>query len=162
MNNTFKHQSGAVLAVSLIMLLLLTIISAAGMQTTSLEEKMTSNQRDRNLAFQATESAIRAGENFLTQATLPTFNGSNGLYAQNGSPPSANDDWANFSSVTYSYAGSLIASAPQYVIQRLADVESGSSLDAGAYGQSEMYRVTARGVGGTGTAVVVIQTTYKR
>lgn len=162
MNKTLKHQSGAVLVVSLVMLLLLTIISVAGMQTTSLEEKMTGNQRDRNLAFQATESAVRAGEDFLTQATLPTFNGSNGLYAQNDSPPGANDDWANFSSVTYSYAGSLIASAPQYVIQRLADVESGSSLDAGAYGQSEMYRVTARGVGGTGTAVVVIQTTYKR
>lgn len=161
MSQTFKHQSGAVLVVSLVMLLLLSIISVAGMQTTTLEEKMTGNQRDRNLAFQAAESAIRAGENFLTQATLPTFNGNNGLYAQNGNPPGANSNWASYNTVAYAY-DDLVASAPLYVIQRLADIESGSSLDAGSYGQSEMYRVTARGVGGTDAAVVVIQTTYKR
>ncbi|MCQ8105217.1 PilX N-terminal domain-containing pilus assembly protein [Methylomonas sp. SURF-2] len=162
MSQTFKYQSGAVLVVSLVMLLLLSIISVAGMQTTTLEEKMTGNQRDRNLAFQAAESAIRAGENFLTQATLPTFNGNNGLYAQNGAPPGADANWASYSTVAYAYDNEQVASAPLYVIQRMRDIESGSSLDAGSYGQSEMYRVTARGVGGTDTAVVVIQTTYRR
>lgn len=162
MSNNSKHQSGAVLVVSLIMLLLLTIISVAGMQTTSLEEKMTGNQRDRNQAFQAAESAIRAGEKFLTQATLPTFNGTNGLYSQTGTPPGADSNWASYSTVSYSYDSDLVSAAPQYVIQRLPDVEGGSSLDASSYGQSEMYRLTARGVGGTSTAVVVIQTTYKR
>jgi len=56
------QQSGAVLIISLIMLLLLTLIGASSMQTTSLEEKMAGNLRDRNLAFQAAESALRDAE----------------------------------------------------------------------------------------------------
>jgi type IV pilus assembly protein PilX len=55
-------QSGAVLIISLIMLLLLTLIGASSMQTSSLEEKMAGNLRDRNLAFQAAESALRDAE----------------------------------------------------------------------------------------------------
>lgn len=57
-----KKQYGAVLIVSMLILLVMTIIGLAGMQVTSLEEKMTGNMRDRNLAFQAAESALRAGE----------------------------------------------------------------------------------------------------
>jgi type IV pilus assembly protein PilX len=55
-------QSGAVLIISLIMLLLLTLIGASSMQTTTLEEKMAGNMRDRNIAFQAAESALRDAE----------------------------------------------------------------------------------------------------
>ena len=57
-----QHQSGAVLAISLIILLLLTIIGLTATQVTGLEEKMAGNLRDRNLAFQAAETALRAGE----------------------------------------------------------------------------------------------------
>ena len=56
------QQSGAVLIISLIMLLLLTLIAASSIQTTTLEEKMAGNVRDRNIAFQAAESAIRDAE----------------------------------------------------------------------------------------------------
>ena len=51
-----ERQNGAVLAVSLIMLLLITLIAVSSMQSTMLEEKMAGNTRDRNLAFQTTES----------------------------------------------------------------------------------------------------------
>jgi len=70
-------QSGAVLIISLIMLLLLTIIGMASTQSTGLEEKMAGNSRDKNLAFQGAESALKAAENSLvTLPTLPTFTGS--------------------------------------------------------------------------------------
>ncbi len=55
-------QRGAILVVSLIMLLLLTIIGLAGMRTTSLEEKMAGNSRDRALAFQSAEAALSIAE----------------------------------------------------------------------------------------------------
>ena len=55
-------QSGAVLIISLIMLLLLMLIGTTSMQSTSLEEKMAGNSRDQNLAFQSAEAALRAGE----------------------------------------------------------------------------------------------------
>jgi type IV pilus assembly protein PilX len=62
LSNNSNHQSGAVLVISLIMLLLLTLIGISSIQTTSLEEKMAGNLRDRNIAFQAAESAIRDAE----------------------------------------------------------------------------------------------------
>lgn len=58
----YKHQSGVVLVVSLIMLLLLTLIGLSGMQSATLEEKMAANMRDRNLAFQAAEAALNDAE----------------------------------------------------------------------------------------------------
>lgn len=57
-----RSQTGAVLLVSLIMLLLLTLIGVTGMQTAGLEEKMAGNMRDRNIAFQAAEAALRDAE----------------------------------------------------------------------------------------------------
>lgn len=159
-----KRQAGAVLAISLIMLLLLTLIGITGTQVTGLEEKMTGNMRERNIALQSAETALRAGETSLTQAALGAFTvaGTNGLYSETGTPPKQNDNWASFSTATYSAATlSHTASAPLYVIQRLNNVGT-SSLDAGNYTENEMYRITARGVGGTSNSVVVLQSIYKR
>lgn len=57
-----NKQSGAILVVSLIILLIMTLMGLTGMQTTSLQEKMSSNMRDQNIAFQAAESVLRDGE----------------------------------------------------------------------------------------------------
>jgi type IV pilus assembly protein PilX len=157
-------QSGAVLIISLIILLLLTIIVGTAIQTTSLEEKMAGNLRDRNIAFQAAESALRAGEAFLTQATLPSFTstGTGGLYNEIAITPQQNDDWSTFNTITYSTASlSHTVSPPLYVIQRLSNIGS-SSLDAGSYNENELYRVIAKGLGSTSNTVVVLQATYKR
>jgi len=172
-NNFFtkKNQTGVVLVVSLVMLLLLTLIGLTGMQTTSLEEKMAGNIRNQNLAFQAAESALRAGEAVLTQATLPSFNNTNGMYAE-GSAASIFDDltgtsvWAAATTVTYS-TGTLANTAedPEYIIQKMPSVGgggSGSSLDATSFTTSEYFRVTAMGKGGDTTAVAVVQSIYKR
>ena len=55
-------ECGAVLLVSLVMLLLLTLVGLAGMRMVRLEERMAGNLRDRQMAFQAAEAALRAGE----------------------------------------------------------------------------------------------------
>ena len=54
-NNTFSRnqQRGAVLIISLIMLLVLTLLGVTSMRTTILEEKMAGNLRDKNTSFQA-------------------------------------------------------------------------------------------------------------
>ncbi len=79
------QQSGAVLIVSLIMLLLLTLIGASSIQTTTLEEKMAGNIRDRNIAFQAAESAIRDAEQDIrgigTTPRNPAISGITDFYA---------------------------------------------------------------------------------
>lgn len=62
--NSLKTQAGLVLDISLIMLLL-TLIGVSGMQATGMEEKMAGNMRDRNVAFQAAEAALRIVEQYV-------------------------------------------------------------------------------------------------
>ena len=52
-------QHGSALIIGLIFLVLLTVVGITAMQTTTLEEKMAGNQRDRSVAFQAAETALR-------------------------------------------------------------------------------------------------------
>lgn len=58
-------QQGAVLLISLIILLIVTLIGTTALQTITLEEKMTANIRDYNIAFQGAEAALRRGESQL-------------------------------------------------------------------------------------------------
>lgn len=58
-------QRGAVLAVSLLILLVMTIIGIASMGSTTLQEKMANNNKQRQIALQAAEVALRTGETFL-------------------------------------------------------------------------------------------------
>lgn len=70
-----RTQRGAVMVIALLLLLVLTVLGVAGMSSTSLEEKMAGNSRDREIAFQAAEAALREGENYVastTFANLPT------------------------------------------------------------------------------------------
>lgn len=57
-----SHERGFVLVTAVIFLLVLTILSLSSMSTTILEEKMTGSYRDRQLAFEAAEAALRDGE----------------------------------------------------------------------------------------------------
>lgn len=57
-----RQQRGAVLYVALIMLLLLALIGVAGMQVAGMQEKMASNYRAANRAFQNSEGVVRNAE----------------------------------------------------------------------------------------------------
>jgi len=59
------RQQGAILIVSLLLLLVMTLIGITAMNTTVLEEKMAGNSRQRQLAFQSAEAALRHAENWL-------------------------------------------------------------------------------------------------
>ena len=73
-----KQQSGAALIVSLILLIVLTVLSIAAMQGTTMQERMAGNYRDTNQAFQAAEAALRAGESELLADVVGPFNSSGG------------------------------------------------------------------------------------
>lgn len=170
-----RQQLGAALVISLIFLFVMTIIGIMGMQVTSLEEKMAGNMRDRNLAFQAAESATRAGETYLTSAALPSFNCGVGLYKADdvncdGTKETAARvwdavDWSTNAVVTYLDGAKLanVAAFPAYIIEELPAVpETDGSLDVTELNDAYYYRVTARGMGGSVNTVVIVQTTYKR
>ncbi|MDN5872575.1 MAG: PilX N-terminal domain-containing pilus assembly protein, partial [Nitrococcus sp.] len=65
-----QTQSGAVLVVSLLFLLVMTLIGITAMQGVSLEEKMAGNARGGTLALQAAEAALREGEEWVMDIDL--------------------------------------------------------------------------------------------
>lgn len=164
------RQRGAALVISLMILIVMTLIGITGMSTSSLEEKMAGNSRDRALAFQAAEAALREAEGYYEGTIVSigaAFDGTNaGLYPA-GSSPDIYDDatWAN--SRTYSGAIDGVAEQPAYIIELLGEVgDTSDDLNVSNYGESSgvgdlmAARVTARGVGGTDDTEVFLQTTY--
>jgi len=172
---TIKRKSGAVLIISLIILLLLTLIGATAIQTTSLEEKMAGNLRDKNLAFQAAETALRAGETRLNSPASLTFDnvGTGGYYLVSSTIPTASAIltplfWTENPVATY-IGGTLshVISAPRYIIEKLLSTPSTcpNPLNSLEFGQANppvnWYRIIARGTGATNNAVVTLQSIYK-
>lgn len=182
-----QNQRGAVLIISMIILLLLTILGVTSMRTTQLEERMAGNARDRHVAFEAAEAALIDAETFvqaIVTATPFDLNGSDGLYSDD---PSFNNietyvDWSGadpsrgFISATNIGTGQGITTPPKYVIQALAKgqlSQGGSAVNpnvGGGYNRrapastvnaaSTLVRVTARGTGGSDNSVVILQTIF--
>lgn len=171
------REQGVALIMSLVMLLILTILGISSVQTTSMQERMTLNARDNDLAFQAAESAVREAENYLsTNTSLLPFQDANtdGRYdaPDNGAVDMSAFDWATagnndrgFKTVATTLDG--VADQPKYIIEWVKTVVSEEDTlnlnnigqDTGS-GRTQMFRVTAYGTGGTDTAHVMIQTTY--
>ena len=175
MNSQLPHkQQGLALIVSLIMLLIMTLLAVNSMQTTVLEEKMAGNYKNRNMAFQSAEAGLRAGEDYLRDTpALPIFDGSAGLYQPTitGTARWNLVDWSDTTNEVRPYVGNLnssgstqlLAALPNYIIEEMQPVQSeGASLEVGTAQENRFYRVTSQAVGGTTSAVVMLQTIYKR
>jgi type IV pilus assembly protein PilX len=166
-------QRGAAMVIALIMLLVLTLLATASARMTLLEERMTGNTQDRNVAFQAAEAALRSGELIAQAPVVPVFGGANGgLYkpAAPGDAPVWNAlDWEDAAAVHADAAlddvvEDLGGATADYIVEQLPRVPTpGESLAADTtVDEASFYRVTARGVGIAGTATVTLQTTFKR
>jgi type IV pilus assembly protein PilX len=163
------RQRGVVLFVSLIMLLVMTLIGVTGMQNSSMEEKMVANVRDIDLSFQAAEAALREAETSLQVAVLKEFDGSNtGLYqpATRDSQPlwEVGSTWNAGGALPYTGSLAYLSAQPQYIIEELPPVPDpeGSVAADEPLPETRVYRVTARGVGGTAKAITILQAAFKR
>ncbi len=67
---TSPKQQGAVLIVSLIFLSILTILGISSVRGSILQERMSFNSREQNLALQAAEAALRDGELWLQRQRI--------------------------------------------------------------------------------------------
>lgn len=174
-------QQGAVLAVSLIFLLVLTLLGIAGMQSTIMEEKMSGNMRDKALAFQASESGLINGERHsqgLLSSTSPFLaNCTGGLCLPSSSATTVWNDTAkvNWGTATNTFAYGvtvaatnlgLVSAQPQYIVELLPEPpkSAGQSLAVGkgASFPVEIFRVTSRGVGGSVNSPVMVQSVFKK
>jgi len=66
-----KKQQGVVLIVALVLLLVLTVAGISAIRLANVEERMTGNFGDRNVAFQAAEGALRQAEQFIQDKNFP-------------------------------------------------------------------------------------------
>lgn len=146
-----RGQRGATLLVALMMLLLISLLAVGGMQSSILQERMSSNAHDGALAFQASEAALRQAENQL----MSNLNVRQAASAEpriespwswNGNAPAA---------MGTGQAGDQVAAQPIFHQARLADVcpiEPGQPC-------FERFVVTSRAQGGSLDALSVLQST---
>ena len=176
-----QSQRGVALAVVLILLVIMTLLGLAAMRGTLMEERMSANQIDRSLSFQAAEAALREGE--AVAAGKPPLPGGgavgsgclNGLCAKPDStavtPVWADGSavWTTAPSAVVSLGSATVTTArPKYIIELLADnippkgscTTSGDlSPDAECTGTERRYRITARS-DAANRAQVMLQTVY--
>lgn len=179
--SAFSRQKGTVLIVSLIFLLILTLLGVSSIRNTTLEERMAGNFRSSTAAFQASESALRAGETWLDTnfnvRPVPQNNGGNGIWVFNAPDPvagtskawwkEANDAWWTASARVYGHNLSFVSGKnldpPLYLVEEVGLVKDSLNLgqpkdESGQY----FYQVTARGTGVNTNTVVLLRSTYAR
>lgn len=160
------RQHGAVLFVSLVVLVVMTLVGLTAMQGTGLDERMAGNLRDRTLAFEAAEAALReAGELIDAPDFAPT---------RVATAPTPTLTELQTSGVQIDQSGDTgqellrigVSQPPRYLIEETAVVLPGggveSSILATREGAEHYYAVTALGYGSTSQARVVLQSILAR
>lgn len=160
-----RRQKGVTLVVGLIFLAVLMILGVTAMKGTILEERMAGNARDRDIAMQSAEAALRAAEQQLGAGAPPIApgtaftprlpNGSHQAYWRNTHP------WgAQSQALTWTPTGA--AAVPRYVIEEVTANHAFNSLTFAPVGNNKVYRVTARGVGMNPNTMIFLQANYLR
>lgn len=166
------RQRGLALVMGMLILIVLSILGITALSMTTLQETMTGNLRDQELAFQSAETALRDAERQLAGMQVacshadvaPPPNSSIQVTGPDGQSvkvwsrtasgiPDPLDDtsWANATP----YSGTLteVAAQPQYTVEEIGfDTTDNTAV----------YRITARGVGGTTAARSVLQSYYRK
>ena len=183
MSNLFasrRTQRGLSLVIVLLFLVMLSILGTTAIQTSSLEEKMTGNERDRQIAFEAAEGALRDAEReiFLSLNPNSPFDSAcdNGLCTPSTTAVPAWDsvNWLSATPRQYgqftgagAYPVAGLANTPRYIIEILPRMAASAGNSAGLGARSSTtagtpYRITAVGWGKRPTTQVQLQSVYVR
>lgn len=165
-----RRQHGATLIIVLILLLAMTLLALASMRGTLLEERMSANQRDRSLSFQAVEAALREGEAVAAQKQIFAAgcnNGRCGIPVPSEAPVWTNAEvWAAAPEAQTQL--SEHTARPKYIVELLATnvppkgtctTTGDVSLTSGCTGTEYRYRITARSQADD-RAEVLLQSVY--
>jgi type IV pilus assembly protein PilX len=181
------RERGISLVTTLVLMLATLGLGVAVMGVNAMEERMIANTKDRDLALQAAEAALRDAEQDVASNISPAtaFNDTctNGLCT----PPSQRDSLGPLASVPVDdsrlgfdwtvdanvrrygqYTGAAVfpsvTAQPRYVIEKFSflGTPAGESVVLGAEPTAPGvgYRITARAVGARPETVVVLQSIY--
>lgn len=176
LNRHYKinKQRGSILIVSLMILVVLTMIGVSSMSSSSLQERMAGNFRDRQIAFQAAETALAYAEDFARNSvnSASIFNDTNGYYSTYNGPTNltAFDAtwWTTTKSQVLPTTIDQVRTQPRYIIEYRGDIgeNEGTSINVGGYGVNAgggliaNFRVTVRATGLSDNTTVILQSNY--
>jgi type IV pilus assembly protein PilX len=171
-----SHQRGVALITGLIFLVVLTLLGITAARMSSLEERMSGNTRDRSLAVQAAEMALRDAEldirnsgrvsgitGFVSACTNGLcYNGIQGnvsgtdwnvtpawsLVSMTAAPSVAYGDYTAATDIAGLWA------QPRYIIEGLRKILPGGE-------EAFYYRITVRALGANPNTVVWLQEVFK-
>ncbi|MBL0090750.1 MAG: pilus assembly protein PilX [Ideonella sp.] len=181
-----RPAGGFTLIAILVMTVVLALLALAGVSTSLVQERMAGNVRDRNVALQAAEAALRDAEQDVAANIEPTAAFGDACAAGLCLPPSMTAsgpqsepkwktlDWAAQARAYGSVTGATslkgpdnhaLASQPRYFIELLPSVPPapGESVSQGASNlptRARAYRITVRATGVRDSTVVMLQSVY--
>jgi type IV pilus assembly protein PilX len=184
--NRRSKQTGIVLFVALILLVILSLLGVTAARMQTVEERMARNEDNRQTGAQAAEAALRNAEGGILAGIYSTFSANaNGLYELNPSAGSVASG-AGVSGISWQTAGAATvlsytgptntgpnlssipagAQAPKYVIESLPPVAvPGESINQVQYAAPTtpvaVYRVTANGQGADQTSSTTLQSIFR-
>jgi type IV pilus assembly protein PilX len=173
------RQRGAILIVSLLLLLVMTVLALTASQTTRFQERMAGNARDLDLSFQSGEAGLRRAENQLT-GNIKALGGPQSIVPceedESFDPddcwvidlPGSSQDRRNEAPAEWDEkardTGDALANVnkkPQFLTEEWVDVPDALTIGQAVQMSGTYFYVnTARAEGATDSAVTVLETTY--
>jgi type IV pilus assembly protein PilX len=162
-----KRQSGVVLFVALMLLLILSMIGVTVARMQTVEERMARNENSRQLATQAAEAGLRNAESFLLNApVVGVFAGdTQGLYVISDTlgSPVATLDWTNAANIM-AYTGPAMTAVPAAVATPSIAIEivgNGAVPGDPLPSPPPVYRITVHAMDADGKPSAVLQEIYR-
>lgn len=175
MNNLSRKQRGAVLAVSLIVLLVLTLVVMSSTQNIVLQERMTAAVRDGHVSLAVAEAGVADAQAFIeSRVDVSDFSdsGGNGYFSLDNGPGNFFDedeiDWSDASARQTS--STIDGLTSHYIIVDMGIVavpaEDLTGINMMGYGQTtgggdiNAFQIVSRATGRSGTAERMVSTYY--
>ncbi|MCM3562064.1 pilus assembly PilX family protein [Hydrogenophaga intermedia] len=155
-------QRGVVLVVALVLLAIMALVGVNAMRSVSQEERMAAHTYDRNLSFQAAESALREAEAVVAANKPMPTSCANGLCP--AAAPTDTPRWLVPNSTDWQAATTItsgsIAITPQYIVEYLGNTFECEPGSPSTSTDCKRYRITARSNPGADRSVVMLQSTF--
>lgn len=167
------RQKGAVLFLSLVILLVLTLLAVSGMQGSIMQERMSTAQRDGMFALEIAETAMREAEATLDGLSdLSAFSGTNGYYDGTDSTVSVPSP---FDASTWADTGNFVQGTEvdgitpafmfEYKGKVVVDAEGQLPRDFSQYGSDgdsefDYARILVRATGPSGSSIRLLEGFY--
>jgi len=176
-------QQGLSLITTLLFMVSALVLGVSVMSVNVMQERIIGNTRDKSLAFQAAEAALRDAERDIRLTITPSTNFTDGCLTGLCTAPTlrstisplpvdkqAGFSWTSAATVrtygqfTASTALPSVSAQPVYVIERIGDMgtPAGQSMGMGINPQAPgaAFRITARATGARPETVVILQSIF--